>query len=287
MTSAQGVVFTLNGAPLEDLRAPPRAADPPIVVNGETVPGAAIAVEAQNHPAPKGKPELAWHKAAKALVIRTLLLQEARRQGLVATGQEVSPGLFETEEEFLVRELLEQEVPITPPTEEDIHEEWSRDPSRFRSPPLWEASHILCACASDDPQGRSEALARARILITRIIAEPGAFARVAAAESDCDSRVNGGKLGQIAPGDAVAEFEAALHGLAAGEMTAEPVLTRHGWHIIRLDAVAEGRDLPYAAVRQHLAAAMEKTAWARAAQALVTRLVAEAEIAGIDLHDSR
>lgn len=28
--------------------------------------------------------------------------------------------------------------------------EWSRDPSRFRTPPLWEVSHILIACNPRD-----------------------------------------------------------------------------------------------------------------------------------------
>ena len=44
-------------------------------------PMAAIAAEAQNHEAPKGKPGLAWRKAARALVIRELLLQEAVKLG--------------------------------------------------------------------------------------------------------------------------------------------------------------------------------------------------------------
>jgi peptidyl-prolyl cis-trans isomerase C len=57
---------------------------PDVVVNGETIPSAAIAAEAQNHSAPKDKPGIAWRKAAQALAIRTLLLQEARARGLVA-----------------------------------------------------------------------------------------------------------------------------------------------------------------------------------------------------------
>ncbi|NBR54215.1 MAG: peptidase, partial [Rhodobacteraceae bacterium] len=36
---------------------------PEVRVNGVTIPSAAIAAEAQNHPAPKGKPGLAWKAA--------------------------------------------------------------------------------------------------------------------------------------------------------------------------------------------------------------------------------
>ena len=72
---------------------------PDLVVNGEVVPHAAVAAEVQNHDAPKGKPGNAWRKAANAVAVRTLLLQEARRRGLSAEPAEVGPGRFETEEE--------------------------------------------------------------------------------------------------------------------------------------------------------------------------------------------
>ena len=38
---------------------------PEVAVNGETIPAAAIAAEAQLHPAPPGKPGLAWRAAAR------------------------------------------------------------------------------------------------------------------------------------------------------------------------------------------------------------------------------
>ena len=113
---------------------------PDLIVNGETVPHALVAAEAQNHSAPKGKPGIAWRKAANAVAIRTLLLQEARRCDLSADPAEVGPGRFETEEEALIRGLLETAVETVRPTAEDIRAEWARDPSCFRAPPLWEVS---------------------------------------------------------------------------------------------------------------------------------------------------
>ena len=256
---------------------------PDLVVNGETVPHAVVAAEVQNHAAPKGKPGIAWRKAANAVAVRTLLLQEARRRGLLAEAAEVGPGRFETEEEALIRGLLDIAVAVDRPGEEDIRGEWARDPSRFRAPPLWEVSHILCACDPRDEGATSGAQARARALMAELAARPGDFARLAASHSDCGSKASGGALGQLGPGDTVPEFEAALRGLSAGEMTAEPVLSRHGWHIIRMDAVAAGDVLPFETVRPKIAAALEKAAWARAARSFVDHLVASAEISGADL----
>ena len=196
---------------------------------------------------------------------------------------EVGPGRFETEEEALIRGLLDIAVAVDRPGEEDIRGEWARDPSRFRAPPLWEVSHILCACDPRDEGATSGAQARAQVLMAELAARPGDFARLAASQSDCGSKTSGGALGQLGPGDTVPEFEAALRDLSAGEMTAEPVLSRHGWHIIRMDAVAAGEVLPFETVRPKIAVALEKAAWARAARSFVDHLVASAEISGADL----
>ncbi|MCB1339320.1 MAG: peptidylprolyl isomerase [Maritimibacter sp.] len=256
-----------------------------LTVNGETVPHAAIATEAQNHEAPKGKPGIAWRKAAQAVAVRTLLLQEARRRGLSAAPAEVGPGRFETDEEALIRGLLDAVVEVPAPDEEAIRAEWARDPSRFRAPPLWEVSHILVACDPRDEAETAAARARAAGLARKARAQSDArdFARLASEHSDCGSKASGGALGQLGPGDTVPEFEAVLRGMAAGEITPEPVLTRHGWHIVRMDAAAEGAVLPFKAVRDRIATAMEKTAWARAARTFVGDLVAKAEISGTDM----
>ncbi|SMH50418.1 peptidylprolyl isomerase [Maritimibacter sp. HL-12] len=256
---------------------------PEVIVNGETVPHTAIAAETQNHSGPKGKPGVAWRKAANAVAVRTLLLQEARRRGLSPDPAEVGPGRFETEEEALIRGLLETAVDAEAPTEEAIHAEWARDPERFRAPPLWEVSHILVACDPRDESLTAEAKLRAEDIARQVQADPKGFGRLAADHSDCGSKASGGALGQIGPGDTVPEFEAALHGLAAGQVTASPVLSRHGWHIIRMDAVGEGAVLPYAAVRGKIAEAMEKAAWAQAARDFVSQLVSTAEIIGTEI----
>jgi len=256
---------------------------PDLIVNGETVPHAVIAAEVQNHSGPRGKPGVAWRKAANAVAVRTLLLQEARRRGLSTPPAEVGPGRFETEEEALIRGLLEIAVDVAAPTEQAIHAEWARDPESFRAPPLWEVSHILVACDPRDEAATAAARARAEDLARQVQQDPKGFARLAADQSDCGSGASGGALGQIGPGDTVPEFEAALHGLETGQIGAAPVLSRHGWHIIRMDAVGKGAVLPYAAVRGKIAEAMEKAAWARAARDYVGELVGAAEISGAEI----
>jgi peptidyl-prolyl cis-trans isomerase C len=256
---------------------------PDVIVNGETIPSAVIAAEAQNHSAPKAKPGIAWRKAAQALMIRALLLQEARALGLRPDPLELEPGRFESDDEALIRALLDAVLVIPPVTEVGIAAEWARDPSRFRSAPLWDVSHILCACDPRDSLAREQAERRARALRARLGADAKGFAALAAQESDCGSKASGGHLGQLGPGDTLPAFEAAIRGLDEGAMTDDPVLTQHGWHVIRLNAVAAGQVLPYETLRPKIAEALEKAAWARASRDYIAALAARGRITGASL----
>lgn len=255
---------------------------PDVVVNGETIPSAVIAAEAQNHSAPKDKPGIAWRKAAQALAIRTLLLQEAKRRGLTPDPLELAPGRFETDDEALIRALLDEALVIEPVGEEAVRGEWEKDPARYRSAPLWDVSHILCACDPRDEAECAAAEARAVALLARLDGDAKGFA-AAARESDCGSKASGGHLGQLGPGDTVPEFETALRTLTEGGMTPAPVLSRHGWHIIRLNATAPGQVLPYETVRPKIAQALEKAAWADASRAFVESLADRSSITGASL----
>lgn len=255
----------------------------PVTVNGVTIPAERIAAEAQNHPAPRGKPGHAWKSAARALALRELLLQAARARGLVAAPQELAKGQWETAEEALIRQFLESEIAPVMPDEAALHAIWQEAPERFRAPSVYEAAHILIAAPPGDAPARQAARARAGALLADLHRDPARFAALAREHSACSSARNGGMLGQVAAGDTVPEFEAALAGMAEGTISPAPVESRYGFHLIRLDARARGAVLPFAAVLPHLRAAQEKAAWARAARDLALRLAAGAQVTGVRL----
>ncbi len=255
---------------------------PVVVVNGETIPAADIALEAQNHPAPPGKPGLAWRAAARALAIRALLLQTARDAGMEAVPKTLAPGKRETEEEALVRAVLEARITPPPPDPEAARRIYDADPARFRGPALYEAAHILFAAPPDDEAARRRAAERADAVLEILARDPAAFERLAREESACESRSAGGRLGQIATGDTVPEFEAALDALAEGEFASTPIPTRYGLHVIRLDARLPGLIPEFETVAPRIVAQIERVAWVRAARDVTAALVAQAEISGVD-----
>ena len=252
-----------------------------IAVNGETIAATAIAAEAQNHPAPKSRPGEAWQAAARALAIRALLLQEARRRGLRPDPQEIGEGLAETDDEALIRQVLDEAVDPPPPSDAEVRAAHAASPGRWRAPTLYEAAHILLPVPPGDVTARAAAWDEAAALIEKLRERPRDFGRLARAHSACPSRDAEGRLGQLTTGDTVPEFEAALEALDQGALCDTPVETRYGVHIIRLDARAPGEVLPYEAAAPMVRDMIAKRAWARAVRAFTAGLVARAEIDGI------
>lgn len=248
---------------------------PPVFVNGVEIPAASIAAEAQMHPAPKGKPGFAWQAAARALALREACLQAARAEGMSPEPAEVAPGQWETADEAMIRAWIDAHIEPEVPDDAALHAIYSATPERYRAPDLWEVAHILITGHSVQARALADRLA------DELVQRPQRFAELAREHSTCSSAASGGRLGQIGPGETDPAFEAALGQLAPGEISAKPVETRFGLHLIRLDAAAKGKVLPYEAVRPHLAEAARKAAWARAARALAESLLDEARISGI------
>jgi peptidyl-prolyl cis-trans isomerase C len=250
-------------------------------VNGVVIPRDMISREAQHHPAKT--PLEAWKAAAQALVVRELLLQEARRLEVAGEPLADADGRRETAEEAAVRVLVAHEVRVPEADEATCRTYYERNRRRFRSPDIYEAAHILFAAAKDDVQGYAQAHAEAVSVLAVLQAKPERFADLARVHSACPSAAQGGNLGQITPGQTTPEFERALVELAPGTMSREPVATRYGLHIIRLDRKHEGRELPFELVAERIADYLAESVQRRATAQYVARLAGAARIEGADL----
>lgn len=258
----------------------------PVTVNGVLISSEEIAAEAQNHPMPKGKPGWAWRAAAQALVLRQVLLQHAKAQNLQAEPIQIQSGIWETDEEALIRQIMEQHIQPSKPDVEVLRAAYEQNPNKYLGPSLFEAAHILFAARPEDLPARRAARTSANQILAQIQENPGQFANLAAENSACPSGKNGGLLGQMASGDTVPEFEAALVKMAEGEISKRPVETRYGYHIIRLDAKAQGQPLPFESVLPHLEQAYEKAQWVKNGKQLMHELAASANITGVDINDA-
>ena len=256
----------------------------PISVNGVAIARDAIQREMQHHPAQK--PIAAWQQAARALVIRELLLQRAAHLGLAPEPLSDADGRRETDEEAIMRAVVEREVCVPEPTEESCRRYYENNKARFRSPDIYEACHILFAALQSDREAYAQTRANAAAVLATLQENPGSFAALARAYSRCPSAAQGGNLGQITRGQTTAAFERALTALAPGELCGDPVATRYGFHIIRLDRKHTGRKLPYETAAERIASYLRERVRRRAGAQNVARLGSAAEIQGIDLADA-
>lgn len=252
-----------------------------VSVNGIAIARDAIVREMQHHPAPK--PIAAWQQAARALVIRELLLQRARAIDLKPEPIGDEAGRRETDEEALMRGVVEREVTVPGSDDETCRRYYDRNGARFRSPDIYEAAHILFAALPANREAYAQAQADAEGVLAALNERPESFAAMAQAYSRCPSAAQGGNLGQITAGQTTPEFEKALMALSPGDLCAEPVATRYGFHIIRLDRKHDGRVLPYEIVADRIADYLRESVRRRADAQYIARLVTAARIEGIDV----
>lgn len=271
-----------GGGPEPLLPPPPTFGE--VKVNGVEIPPEAIAQEIQHHPAPDA--ETAWVEAARALAIRELLLQEARRIGLAPEPLTDEAGRTEIDEDALVRSLLEDEVSPAEPGEAECHRYYDSNLDRFRTPELFEAAHILIEPEGTDEPAWASALERARAIIVEIGNDSAAFGAAARAHSGCASAQQDGSLGQIRRGELVPEVQAELEVLADGTTAREPIRSRFGWHILRLHRRVEGRTMTFEMVRERIADMLEARSWSIEAARYVARLAARNRVEGVLIEGS-
>jgi len=262
----------------------PKPTMPIVSVNDVVIPETDILEEAQNHPAKN--PGKALRAAAQALVVKQLLLQQANELGLQANPETDGDGRAETEEDALIRMVIDAEMTVPAATEDECLRYYDNNRHRFSSDDIYQARHILLVASPTDPEARQKAKAQAESLTELLIEEPGRFEKIAREMSACSSSQQGGNLGQITKGDTVPEFEASLETLREGELSAEPVETPFGFHIIALDRKIAGECLPFDHVNERISTWLQAASWSRAVAQYVSILAGEAKIVGVDLTPS-
>lgn len=265
-------------------RMPPPPSFGEVRVNGVEITPEAIAQEIQHHPAPDA--ETAWAGAARALAMRELLLQEARRLEIEAEPESDEAGRFESMEDALVRALLDEEVEPEMPGEEECRRYYEARRDRFRTPDLIEASHVLIEPDGKDEAAWAAAEAQVRAIIAHVGDDSRAFAEAARELSQCPSAHQDGSLGQVRRGELVAAVESAIETLSDGETCREPVRSRFGWHAIRLQRRIVGRLLPFEAVSGKIGEMLGARSWTVAATRYVAALAAAATVEGVAIEPS-
>jgi peptidyl-prolyl cis-trans isomerase C len=224
--------------------------------------------------------EVARWPSPEVAAVRELLRQRAIAVGLLATATDDESAIGDA-----IKRLLADEVQVPKPTEAECRRHYETHVQEFQSGDLVHARHILFQITPS--VSVREIRARAEQALSELLADPDRFAALAAELSNCPSGQHGGNLGQIGRGDTVPEFERALFRLGANGVLRELVKTRHGFHIVAVDASIPGKTLPFSAVRDRIAERLKATVEQRALRQYVAILAGQVEISGVDLASAK
>ena len=249
----------------------PSEALPVISVNGVIIEEEALANELQYHQNPDFNTVV--QQAGQALVIKQLLLAEAKERGLYTST--------ENEEETL-QKLLAQAVNSEEPNEQDCVRYFENNSDKFFTVPLMEVDHILLAAAKDDLPTREVAKNNAKDIIQQLKKDPLLFPALAEQYSACPSKKTGGSLGQISKGQTVPEFERQLMLLPQG-LADNPIESRYGFHVVNISRKIEGKPLEYSMVADKVKGYLVHRASHLAIQAFIQSLVEKSEIDGVEI----
>jgi peptidyl-prolyl cis-trans isomerase C len=251
---------------------------PGVTVNNVKISPEQINAEAQYHPS-ESMPE-AKYQAMQALVIRELLIQEAICCNLC------TKDLAYQNPDEAIETLLNTEIKVPEPDIKSCKRYFENNKARFVTAPLFEVSHIFFPAPPGEKRARDNAKKRALAALRIIHDKPSSFNKIAKKESSCASAVKGGRLGQITKGQTVPAFEDALMKMKEGEVSAEPVETEVGFHIIKVHKRIDGENLPFDVVHEWIAHYLSEQSWNRAVSQYIKILASKAEIIGFHFNAS-
>ncbi len=256
-----------------------------VLVNNIEIGSEEIRAEMQNHPA--SSPDKAKEEAIRALVVRQLLVQEAAAQKIIAEPEKLSEGLREIEDDAAIRVLLDREI-VTPKADEAAcRHYYDANRKKFSSETIYEARHILLAAPLHDQAKRDEAKEISSTIIEQLKGDISLFGELAEQYSACMSKQQGGNLGQLSKGSTVAEFETVLFEMSEGQLWPSPVPTQFGYHVIKLEKIIKGEQLPFEVVQAKISAWLEASSWSRAVAQYVSILAGKAKIEGFDMNGAK
>ncbi len=168
-------------------------------------------------------------------------------------GITIDDARKEMAEGLAIKKLLEEITGNVAVPDEAIAKFYETNARYFTRPEQVEASHILIKLEGADATNetaKATAKAKAEALRAQILAGTN-FAELAAANSDCPSKADGGSLGSFGRGQMVKPFEDAAFALGTNEVS-EVVETQFGFHIIKVTGKTEASKTPLDEVREQI-----------------------------------
>jgi parvulin-like peptidyl-prolyl isomerase len=165
------------------------------------------------------------------------------------------------------------------PSDAEIKAAYDLNRDALMAPRQYRLSQIFVAIpAGADAAAEAAAKQKADDLVRKARVKGADFDALAKAGSDGKAAEQGGDLGWAAESEIMPEIRSQVTGMMQGEIS-DPIRTKSGWHIIRMDDTRPAAPRPLAEVRDSLAAALRRNKAQANEQAYLAGLLAKAPIA--------
>lgn len=228
--------------------------------------------------------------ALDQIITQTVLLQEATKMGIEVSKADVDKEITTyketmTEEKFkqflaanglselkfadmlekgMIIDKLQDNVlsDVKPATESEAKEYYEKNRDEFAEPASYQVRHILVMTeGKEEDKVKADLEANAKVLaILEQLKQGSNFAEMAKQESEDSGSAPQGGLYTFSPGEAVEEFESAAKALKPGEITMEPVKTRYGYHLIKMEKSTAEKQKTFMQVREEILAKLSEQA---------------------------
>ena len=186
---------------------------------------------AQSYMSPEGRKVI-----LNQLIGSKLLLLDAKRN-LYEAEPAFKAELAKLKDSLLTSYAAEKAISAVSVSDKDAEEYYNNNKEQFVSGESVNASHILV----DSEEKANE-------LISKIKAGEISFEEAAMENSSCPSKANGGNLGDFGKGQMVPEFDEAVFAMEVGEISASPVKTQFGYHVIKLNSKSDSEAMPFESI---------------------------------------
>ena len=173
-----------------------------------------------------------------------LLLLDAKRN-LYEAEPAFREQLNRVKDNLLISYAGEKAFASVTVSDKEAEEYYEANKEQFKQGETVNASHILV-----------DSEEKAKAIYEEIISGAKTFEEAAREYSSCPSKESGGNLGDFGRGQMVPEFDTAVFEMEVGEITAEPVKTQFGYHLIKLVSKSDSKETPYAEIKDEIKAGL-------------------------------
>ena len=216
-----------------------------------------------------------------------LLRQTAIDNGLLSEGDMPgTDGILSEEATRAIETLLEQNVAIPEPSEDECRRYHAAHQSFYTTGEQINARHILFAVTEGVDVVALRNRAETTLLDVRCHdgnALDNRFAKAASTQSNCPSGAEGGSLGWLNQADCAPEFAKELFGCTEVGVLPRLVHSRFGFHVVEVLERKPGVEQPFDTVRGAVAMAMRQRTYVTALRQYLRQLAGQAKIVGVDI----